>query len=82
MYDHEKFFNSSFVPSMMNDPKYKSRVIYTTPYVNKNVGLDQSEYLKAITSTGATLNLFFDFFYMPTGIEWSPTPKTGEKQNG
>lgn len=70
LYDHEKFFNSGFIPTMLNEPKYRSRIIYTTPYVNKNVGLDPSEYLKGLTSTGATLNLFFDFYYMPTGVEW------------
>lgn len=82
LYDHEKFFNSPFMMEMMNSPTYKTRTIYTTPYVNKKLGLDPSEYLKSLTSTGATLNLFFDFFYMPAGIEWSPTPKTGEKPNG
>ena len=75
LYDHEKFFNSKFISSIMQKPSSKTKVIYTTPYVNPKVGLDPSEYAKGLASTGATLNLFFDFFYMPAGIEWQPTPK-------
>ena len=75
LYDHEKFFGSNFINSMMNSPNYTTRTIYTTPYINKEMGLDPSEYLKGLTSTGATLNLFFDFYYMPPGINWEPTSK-------
>ena len=72
LYDHEKFLNTPFVMKMMNSPEYKTRTIYTTPVINTSLGLDKSEYLKGLMSTGATLNLFFDFFYMPTGINWNP----------
>ena len=75
LYDHEKFFGSNFINNMMNSPNYTTRTIYTTPYINKEMGLDPSEYLKGLTSTGATLNLFFDFYYMPPGINWEPTSK-------
>lgn len=75
LYDHEKFLNTPFVTKMMNSPKYKTRTIYTTPVVNTSLGLDESEYLKGLMSTGATLNLFFDFFYMPTGINLEPTSR-------
>ena len=80
LYDHEKFFNSSFISGMMNSPTYKTRTIYTTPYVNKKIGLDPSEYLKSLTSTGATLNLFFDFYYMPAGIELTQKGQNNEQQ--
>ena len=80
LYDHEKFFNGSFMMEMMNSPTYKTRTIYTTPYVNKKIGLDPSEYLKSLTSTGATLNLFFDFFYMPNGIELNQKGQDNERQ--
>ena len=72
LYDYEKFLNSPFIMKMMDSPVYKTRTLYTTPYVNKTLGLDPNEYLKGLISTGATLNLFFDFFYMPTGINWDP----------
>lgn len=75
LYDYEKFLNSSFIMKMLDSPEYKTRTLYTTPYVNKTLGLDPNEYLKGLISTGATLNLFFDFFYMPTGIDWEPEPK-------
>ena len=74
LYDHETFFGSSFITRLINSPKYKTRVIYTTPYVNKKMGLDPSEYMKGLESTGSALNLFFDFYYMPTGINWVGVP--------
>lgn len=81
LYDHEKFFNSSFINTMMSEKNHKTKVIYTTPYVNKNLGLDKSEYMKGLVSTGATLNLFFDFFYMPPGINWEPNSNVEKEQS-
>ena len=69
LYDHEKFFQAKdLADTLMNDETFKTRTIYTRPYINPKMGLDPSEYAKALTSTATTLNLFFDFFYMPCTV--------------
>ena len=70
LYDHEAFFGVlELVKTLMNEETYKTRTIYTRPYINPKLELDPSEYAKGFASTSATLNLFFDFFYMKGGID-------------
>lgn len=69
LYDHEKFLqNESILDSFTNKGTYMTKSIYTPPVVNKTLGLDESEYSKALVSTSAALNLFCDFYYMRSNI--------------
>ena len=69
LYDHEKFLqNESVLDSFTSKGTYMAKIIYTPPFVNKTLNLDESEYSKALVSTSAALNLFCDFYYMRSNI--------------
>lgn len=69
IYDHEKFFNTEGIASAISaDQKKEFKIVYSPPYINDSLGLDKSEYPKALASSRSLLNLIVDFFYMPNGV--------------
>ena len=70
MYDHEAFLNNEvLLDSFTTRDTFMSKIVYTLPIVNSDLGIHESEYAKALASTNAMLNLFCDFFYMRGEIE-------------
>jgi hypothetical protein len=69
IYDHETFFNTEGLAAALAPGQKKVfKIIYSPPYINDSLGLDTSEYPKALSSSKVLLNLFTDFYYMPNGI--------------
>lgn len=69
LYDYKTFLsNEEIMKTFTSKFNYMGKTLYVLPLVDAGIGLDKSEYLKALVSTRSFLNLYTDLYYMPGSI--------------
>lgn len=70
IYNIEEFVREDTPTSVafVSDGVFFNKKVFSVPYVNKDIIKDTEQYEEAMTSTHSQLNLFCDFFYIPSKI--------------